>query len=143
MASLVYNSFWDQALRGQLDVDGATYKVMLTTSAYVEDKDAHIFRSAVTNEVAAGAGYTAGGETATVTVTKDTANDRIDIVLGGVTWTTTAGTTLTARKAVYYTVVGTAGTDQLVAVIDFGSDQVASNGGTLSLSNSTIRLNNA
>lgn len=142
MASLVYNSFWDQVIRGQLDVDGATFKVLLTTAAYTEDKDLHIFRSSVTNEVAAGAGYATGGATATVTVTKDNTNDRVDIVLGGVTWTTTAGTTLTARKAVYYTVVGTAGTDQLVCVIDFGSDQVASNGGTLSLSPSTIRLQN-
>lgn len=142
MASLVYNSFWDNVIRGQLDVDNATFKVLLTTSAYTEDKDAHIFRSSVTNEVAAGAGYTSGGATATVTVTKDLTNDRIDIVLGGVTWTTSAGTTLTARKAVYYAVVGSAATDQLVCVIDFGTDQVASNGGTLSLSPSTIRLQN-
>lgn len=142
MASLVFNSFWDNVVRGQLDVDNATFKVLLTTSGYTEDKDAHIFRSSITNEVAGGAGYATGGATATVTVTKDLTNDRVDITLGGATWTTTAGTTLTARKAVYYTVVGSASTDQLVCVVDFGTDQVASNGGTLTLSNSIIRLQN-
>lgn len=142
MPSLVYNSFWDDVVRGLLDVDGATFKVLLTTSGYVEDKDTHLVRSSVTNEVAAGNGYTAGGAAAAVTVTKDTANDRIDIGLAGATWTTAAGQTLTARKAVYYQVVGTAGTDRLVAVIDFGTDQVATNGGPITLGASTIRLSN-
>lgn len=142
MASLIYNSFWDDVVRGLLDVDGATFKVMLVTSAYTEDKDAHLLRSSVTGEVAAGNGYTAGGVAAAVTVTKDTANDRIDISLAGATWTTGAGQTLTARKAVYYQNVGTAGTDRLVAVIDFTTDQVASNGGTIVLAASTIRLQN-
>ena len=49
-----------------------TFKVMLTTSSYTEDKDAHDFRNDVTNEVT-GTGYTAGGNTATVSVTLDTA----------------------------------------------------------------------
>ena len=142
MASLIYNSFWDDVIRGNIDVDGATFKVLLTTSAYVEDKDAHMVRSAVTGEVAAGNGYTAGGAAAAVTVTKDNTNDKIDIALAGATWTTAAGQTLTARKAVYYQVVGTAATDRLVAVIDFGTDQVATNGGPITLGASTIRLTN-
>lgn len=142
MPSLIYNSFWDAVIRGNLDVDGATFKVLLTTSGYTEDKDTHVNRSSVTSEVAAGNGYTAGGNSATVTVNAiDTTNDRIEITLGGTTWTAGAGQTLTARKAVYYQVVGSAATDKLVAVIDFGSDQTASNG-TLTLNASTIRLQN-
>ncbi len=142
MASLIYNTFWNHVIRGNLDVDGGTFKVLLTTSSYAEDKDTHEFRSSVTNEVAAGNGYTSGGNAATLTVAAiDTTNDRIEITLGGTTWTAGAGQTLTARKAVYYQVVGSAATDKLVAVIDFGTDQTASNG-TLTLNASTIRLQN-
>jgi hypothetical protein len=111
---------------------------MLTTSAYSENKDTHDFRDDVTNEVS-GAGYTAGGNTATVTVTLDTVNDRLDITLGGTTW---PSSTITARKAVYYKARGGAATaDELVAVNDFGSDVVTSSG-TFTLNASTLRIQN-
>lgn len=138
MASLIYNSFLEDLARGAIDMDTDTFKVMLTTSAYTEDKDAHLKRSAVTNEIS-GTGYTAGGATATITVTKDTANDRLDITLGGVSWPTS---TFTARKAVYYKSRGGASSaDELVAVIDFGSD-VSASGATFSLGASTLRFQN-
>lgn len=141
MASIIYNKYFENVFRATVDADSATYKVLLTTSAYVEAKKTHGFRSDVTNEVAAGNGYTAGGATATVTVTLDNTNDRLDIALGGATWTTAAGQTLTARKAVYYVSTGGAATaDTLVAVVDFGTDQIASNGGPLTLAASTLRV---
>lgn len=138
MASLIYNSFWEDLARGAIDLDSDTFKVMLTTSSYSQDKDADLKRSAVTNEVS-GTGYSAGGTAATFTVTKDTANDRLDVTLGGVSWTTA---TITARKAVYYKSRGGASSaDELVAVIDFGSD-VVSTAGTFTLTASTIRIQN-
>lgn len=138
MASLIYNSFWDDVIRGIVDVDAVTVKVMLVTSSYAENKDTHTKRSDVTNEVS-GAGYTAGGVTSAVTVTKDTANDRVDIALGQVSW---ANSTITARKAVYYVSRGgAASADELIAVNDFGSD-VVSSGGTFTLNASTVRLQN-
>jgi len=138
MASLIYNSFIDDLARGAIDMDTDTFRVMLTTSAYTENKDTHLKRSAITNEVT-GAGYTAGGETSTITVTKDTANDRLDITLGAVSWPTS---TLTARKAVYYkSRGGAAANDELVAVNDFGSD-VISTAATFSLALSTVRFQN-
>jgi len=138
MASLIYNSFWDDVIRGAVDVDAVTVKVMLVTSSYAENKDTHTKRSDVTNEVS-GAGYTAGGVTSAVTVTKDTANDRVDIALGQVSW---PSSTITARKAVYYVSRGgAASADELIAVNDFGSD-VVSSGGTFTLNASTVRLQN-
>lgn len=139
MASLIYNSFFDDVARGNIDLDTDTFYCMLTTSAYVEDKDAHTKRSNVTNEVAASGGYVAGGFVATVTVTKDTANDRVDIALGGIT---VPSATITARKAVYYKRRGGVATaDELVAVVDFGSD-VASTNANWALTASTIRIQN-
>lgn len=138
MASLIYNSAIDDMARGAIDFDTDTFKVMLVTSGYSPDKDAHLKRSAVTNEVS-GTGYTAGGSTSTITVTKDTANDRITIQFGSVSW---ASSTITARGAVYYKSRGGASSaDELVAYNDFGSD-VASASGTFTLSASIITLQN-
>ncbi len=138
MASLIYNSFLEDLARGAIDMDTDTFKVLLTTSAYTENKDTHTKRSDVTNEVT-GTGYTGGGVTCTVTVTKDTANDRLDITLGAVSWPTS---TITARKAVYYkSRGGAASADEIVAVNDFVSD-VISTGATFSLALSTVRFQN-
>jgi hypothetical protein len=138
MASLIFNSFWDDLFRGAIDIDSDTFKVMLTTSGYTEDKDTHLKRSSVTNEVT-GTGYSAGGGATTVTVTKDTGNDRVDVTIGAASWPTS---TITARKAVIYkSRGGAASADELVAVIDFGSD-VSSTAGTFQVTASTIRLQN-
>lgn len=138
MPSLIYNRAIELWARGSIDFDTDTFRVMLTTSAYSENKDTHDFRDDVTNEVS-GTGYTAGGNTVTVTVTLDTANDRVDISLGGTTWPTS---TITARKAVYYkSRGGAASADELVAVNDFGSDVVTS-AGTFTLNASTLRITN-
>jgi hypothetical protein len=138
MPSIIYNSFLEDLARGAIDMDTDTFRVLLTTSAYSENKDTHLKRSDVTNEVT-GTGYTAGGVVTTITVTKDNANDRLDITLGAVSWPTS---TITARKAVFYKARGGAATaDELVAVNDFGSD-VTSTGATFSLAASTVRFQN-
>ena len=138
MASLIFNRCLEQWARGTIDFDTDTFKAMLTTSSYAENKDTDDFRNDVTNEVT-GTGYTAGGNTVTVTVTLDTTNDRVDISLGGTTWTTS---TITARKAVYYKSRGGASSaDEVIAVNDFGSDVITS-GGTFTLNASTMRVQN-
>jgi hypothetical protein len=138
MASLIYNSFFEDLARGAIDLDTDTFWVMLTTSGYSENKDTHTKRSDVTNEVS-GTGYSAGGQAVTVTVTKDTANDRLDVSLGSASW---ASSTITARKAVYYKRRGgAASADEIIAVNDFGSD-VTSTGATFTLNASTLRIQN-
>ena len=139
MASLIYNSFIRDVLVGNIDMDTDTFKVMLTTSAYTENKDSHDKRDDVTNEVT-GTGYTAGGASTTVTVAAvDTANDDVEITIGAASWATS---TITARKAVVYKSRGGASSaDELVCVIDFGSD-VVSTAGTFTLTASTIKFQN-
>lgn len=139
MASFTYNSFWNDLVKGNIDLDTDTIKVMLVTSAYTEDKDNHTKRSDITNEVT-GTGYTAGGAVVPVTVlAQDNTNDRQDVQLGAVSWTTA---TITARKAVYYkSRGGAASADELIGVNDFGSD-VISTSGTFTLGTTTIRINN-
>ena len=138
MASLVYNSAVDDMARGLIDFDSDTFKAMLVTSTYSPNKDTHDKRDDVTNEVA-GTGYTAGGTTCAVTVTKDTANDKVTITLGSVSW---SSSTITARGCVYYKSRGGASSaDEIVAYNDFGGD-VSTTGGTFSVAASTITLQN-
>lgn len=138
MASLVYNSAVDDMARGLIDFDSDTFKAMLVTSTYSPNKDTHDKRNDVTNEVT-GTGYTAGGTTCAVTVTKDTANDKVTITLGSVSW---SSSTITARGCVYYKSRGGASSaDEIVAYNDFGGD-VSTTGGTFSVAASTITLQN-
>lgn len=120
MADLIYNSFFTDLSKGNIDLDTDTFKVMLVTSAYTPSKT-HAKRSDVTNEVT-GTGYTAGGATlANVTVTQDNTNDLAKFDADDVTWATS---TITARGAVLYKARGgAASADELVKYFDFGSDQ--------------------
>jgi hypothetical protein len=138
MASLIFNSFWEDLARGAIDLDTDTIKVMLVGSGYTPSKDSDLKRSAVTSQ-ASGTGYTAGGATCTVTITKDLANDRLNVQLGAVSWATS---TVSARGAVYYKSRGGASSaDELVAYNDFGTT-LSSSASTFSVAASTIVLQN-
>jgi hypothetical protein len=138
MTTIIANSFLEDIAKGNVDCDSDTFYVMAMGAAYAESKS-HAKRSDFTNEVV-GSGYTAGGMAATVTVTKDNVNNRLDITLGAATWPTT---TLTGvRKFGYYKRRGgLASADEIVAVIDNGSD-VATSSGPLALTASTLRIQN-
>jgi len=139
MASLIFNSALNDAVRGAIDFDTDSFKVMLVTSAYTPNKDTHTKRSDVTNEVS-GTGYTTGGVAVTASVTNDTANDRIDISFSDPSW---ASSTITARAAVIYKSRGGASSaDELIGYADFGSD-VTSTSGTFSVTfTSPFRIQN-
>lgn len=124
MASIIYNSALEDAVIGNIDFNTDSFKIILVTSSYSADKDAHTKRSDVANEVT-GIGYTTGGVSTAVTVTKDTVNDRVDIDFADVSW---ANATITAAGAVIYKTTGTAAADNLVAFMDFGSDITSTNG---------------
>lgn len=124
MASLIYNSCLNDMATGAIDFDTNSFKILMVTSSYTPNKDTHTKRSDVTNEIS-GTGYTAGGAASAVTVTNDTANDRIDINFADVSF---ASATLTAAAAVIYKTTGTASTDNLVAYLDFGGNVISTNG---------------
>lgn len=144
MASIIYTSFFDDVAKGNIDCDTDIFYCQLVNATYASiadetKKDSHLKRSSVTSNEISGTGYTAGGTAATVTVTKDTANNRLDISLGAVSW---ASSTISANGAVYYKRRGGADTaDELVAFIDFGG-AVSSTAGTFSLTASTLRIQN-
>lgn len=139
MASLVYNTALLKWAQGSIDFDTDSFKCLLVTSAYTPDKDAHVFRSSVTNEVI-GTGYTLGGVAVTCTPSQDNANDRVDLTFSNPSW---PASTITARAGVIYKARGGAATaDELIAYVDFGSD-VTSTSGTFAVTfTSPLRLQN-
>jgi hypothetical protein len=138
MASLIYNSCLDDTVKGSIDFDTDTFKMILVTSSYTAAKT-HAKRSDVTNEVS-GTGYTTGGNAAAATCTKDNTNNREDITFAITSWTTA---TITARAGVIYkSRGGLASADELVAYVDFGAD-VTSTAGTFSVTiSSPLRFQN-
>lgn len=121
MASVVYNSFKQKIMDGSIDLDTDTIKVALVTSSYTPDIDTHEDYADLTNEVT-GTGYTAGGETLTVTISKDTTDDEGVFDALDVTW---SSSTITARGAVIYKDSGVDSTSWLICYIDFASDKTS------------------
>lgn len=126
MADVVYNSFKRDIMNGALDLDTDSIKVMLVTSSYTPDQDAHTKRSDVTNEIS-GTGYTAGGAAlANKAVTVDNTDNEGVFDADDSVW---SSSTLTARGAVLYKARGGASSaDELLCYIDFGADKTSSGG---------------
>jgi hypothetical protein len=120
MASVIYDSFLSDVFAGNCTT-ASTYKAMLVSSAYTEDRGAHSKRSSVTNEVT-GTGYTAGGVTLALTASLNTTTHILTLTIPTVTW---ASSTITARKLIIYKSTGTAANDNLVACIDNSVDLVS------------------
>lgn len=118
---------FDSAIKGQydgshaVDFPGDTLKVSLHTAAYTPNRATHEFFDDVTNEVSAGSGYTAGGETLTGVVVTIESGHVICIDADDVEWVTL---TKTFRYAVIYKDTGTPSSSPLIGYVDFGASQV-------------------
>lgn len=125
MADVIYNTFKRDIMNGAIDLDTDTIHVMLVTSAYTPDQDAHEFKSSVTNEVS-GTGYTARGSAlASKTVTVDNTDNEGVFDAADVTWATS---TITARGAVIFKETTVDGTSRLICYLDFVTDKSSSAG---------------
>lgn len=119
MANTVYNRFKANLMNKEIDLEGDTIKVMLTTSSYTPAAT-HNVKTDVTNEVS-GTGYTAGGATLSGKAVTQAATTKWDAT--DVTW---SSSTITARYAVIWD--DTIATDDLLICLDFGSDKTSSGG---------------
>ena len=122
MASIIYDSFPADAMNGNA-VTSNSYKAMLVTSSYSENRGTHTKRSDVSGEIS-GTGYTAGGAAVTLTIATNTTTHKTTLTVSAVSW---PSSTLTARKMIIYRARGGASSaDELVACIDNGADLVSS-----------------
>jgi len=125
VSAKVYGQCLAKALNKEINWSSDTIKVMLCTSSYTPDQDAHVYKSSVTNEVT-GTGYTAGGVTlASKTANYNSGTNTISFSAANAVWTTS---TITARYAVIYDSTGVDATSALIAYVDFGADVISSGG---------------
>jgi hypothetical protein len=135
MASIVYDSFLSDVFAGNCTT-ASTYKAMLVTSSYSEDRGAHSKRSSITNEVTSSTGYTAGGNTVTLSASLNTTTHKLTLTIPTTSW---ASSSITARKLIVYKSTGTAANDNLVCCIDNGVDLVSSSS-TMTWNSSTWEI---
>jgi len=126
VSAKLYGKFFTSVMNKEADLNSDTMKVMLTTSSYTPDQDAHDYKDDVTNEVT-GTGYTAGGATlANCTFTYTGATNVWKFDADDTTW---SSSTITARYAVIYdSTPGSDATRPLVCYVDFGQDMSSSAG---------------
>lgn len=110
-----FNSFVEALAEKKHDLGADTLKVLLTNTAPVATNSV----KADLTEISAGNGYTAGGNTASVTSSAQTSGT-YKLVLGDpATWTATGGSLGPFRYAVLYN--DTATNDELIGWWDYGS----------------------
>lgn len=130
---LFYGSGILKTVTGQIDWDTDTFKLLLSTSAVTPNQDTWDFRDDVTNEVAGGSGYTAGGVTLTgVAVTYDSASDQIRLDWADPAWTFTAAVSWQYGH-VYKSRGGAASADELLGFLNWGTTQTVSSPYTIQL----------
>lgn len=113
-----YNKFQDfveQLCKAKHDFSTHTYKVALTNVAPVATNT--IFANIT--EISAGNGYTAGGQSATASITETTGTATVAAV--DVVWTAAGGTIGPFRYVVLYNDTATSPADALVAWWDYTS----------------------
>ena len=117
-----FNSFVEALAEKVHNLGSDTLKVMLTNTAPVATNTV----KANLTEISAGNGYTAGGNTASVTSSAQTSGT-YKLVLGDpATWTATGGSIGPFRYAVLYN--DTATNDELIGWWDYGSSITLASG---------------
>lgn len=126
MISRVYPQFHLSALSGQVNLVTDQLRVLLLSSGYVPALDTHRYQSSLTNELATGGGYTAGGKVLTgVTLAYDATTDTTWLDAANPVWDPS---TITARYAVLVdTQSGAPATNPLIALWDFEEDKLSDN----------------
>jgi hypothetical protein len=130
-------SFKVDLLDGEHDFGADTFKIALYTSSATLDATTTAYSA--TNETS-GTGYTAGGNTLTVSTTPTSSGTTAYISFANTTWSTAS---ITARGALIY---NSTNANKAVAVLDFGSDKTSTAGDftiqfpTADASNAIIRI---
>lgn len=130
-------SFKVDLLDGEHDFGVDTFKIALYTSSATLDATTTAYSA--TNETS-GTGYTAGGNTLTVSTTPTSSGTTAYISFANTTWSTAS---ITARGALIY---NSTNANKAVAVLDFGSDKTSTAGDftinfpTADASNAIIRI---
>ena len=121
-----FNKFVEDIGNGVYNNSSHVFKVMLTNTAPVATNSV----KADLTEIAAGNGYTAGGNTASVTSWSQTSGVAKLILADPATWTASGGSIGPFRYVVLYDDTPTSPADPLIAWWDYGSSQTLAAGET-------------
>lgn len=124
ISQAMVTSFKVGLLNGDFDFGTGTsqvFKIALYTSAATLGAATTAYTTS--NEVATGGGYSAGGNTLTISAVPASSGTTAFLDFSDTTWTSS---TITARGALIYLADG--GTNPAVAVLDFGSDKTSTSG---------------
>jgi flagellar capping protein FliD len=122
-----FNSFVEALAEKVHDLGSDTLKVMLTNTAPVATNAVKVDIT----ELAAGNGYTAGGNTAAVSASSQTSGTYKLVLADPATWTAAGGTIGPFRYAVLYN--DTASNDELIAWWDYGASLTLNAGETFTV----------
>lgn len=121
MATYLTNNVKALFLKGDIDLENDTLKIMACNQFTVNVETQTYISSVSSNQITA-TGYTAGGATLTSkAVTIDNTDDRAYFDFANPTWTITG--TMTAQIFVIYKDTGNAATSPIIAIIDKGAPQ--------------------
>jgi len=132
----VCNSFKQELMQEEHDLDNDTFKIALFTSSATLGAGTTAY--AVTNEVSStgGTGYTAGGKTLALAAGPALSGSTALVDWDDVAWTSSS---FTARGALIY---NSTNSNKAVLVLDFGADQTIASG-TLTVAFPTADASNA
>ena len=117
---------WSSTAASRIDWVNDTIQVSLHTSAYVPNQDTHQYYTDLTNELATGNGYNAGGYTlVNKTLTYDATSNETRLDADDAQWT---AATFTCRIGCIYKSTGTSTTSPVMGYVDMGADQSVSSG---------------
>ena len=137
-----YVNAFEQAFNKEIDFLTDDIAVSLHTATYTPNQDTHDYFDDLTNQLSTANGYTAeNGAGSGFSLASKTLANALNVVsldCADPVWTS-SGAGFTARIAVVSDVTpGTAATDPLLLWIDFGQNETASGGGTMTLALSTV-----
>lgn len=151
MASLMYSKGLEKILDETIGVSSSTLKVMLLKTTYTADSDHDGVDDLSAYELDATGytdGYGGGGRmTATVTIGRDTTNNRVVLALDDITWTSIGGATndTIGGAALIHETGGTDASSIPIAFFDLSDTPTNGSGITLDFtalgSGGTIRFN--
>lgn len=125
-----YDHFLEIMGDGTLDMDGDSFKLALMTSSHSFTSTHTQWTDVSANEIAAGNGYTATGQTLT-TVTWAQTSGTVKLDADDVPWTASGGAIATTRHGILYD--DTHANDLLIASMDWDADKTPNDGDILTI----------
>ena len=134
---MLSNHYKYKKMVGAIDFVNNTFIMVLMNDSYTFDQDNHGTLGDVTGSILPdGNGYSAA-TMSIVDVIEDDTNDRAEASFNDIEWTASGGNIGPSNGAIIYN--DTTSDDTIVGFIDFGTAQMATDGGVFRITNIKIR----